>query len=340
MFNSTILDVAIGLVFVYLLLSLICSAMNETLELFLKQRAANLAKGIRELAGGIADDARARNAAAPAGGVAGPVVPAANSNADGATTDAFLRDFYNHGLINSLYRGTYKDDAKLPSYIPATNFAVAVLDLKETGTKLPPNIQTALTAFDRLSRGDREKLQKYIEDWYNSAMDRISGWYKRRSQLIVLVFGLGLAVLVNADTVQIAKRLSTDTHLRESAVRMAEGKAKEAAPETGSTHGSEVDQIRDNLQKMDGVGLPVGWDRWPGWGDVAPLAKMHGVGWLLTALAISLGAPFWFDVLNKFIVIRGTVKPSEKSGDEGSKDSRPKAPTAPNADGDPTVNPK
>ena len=33
-----------------------------------------------------------------------------------------------------------------------------------------------------------------------------------------------------------------------------------------------------------------------------------------------LGAPFWFDVLNKFMVIRATVKPREKSPDEASED--------------------
>jgi hypothetical protein len=52
---------------------------------------------------------------------------------------------------------------------------------------------------------------------------------------------------------------------------------------------------------------------------IAPL-----FGWLATAMAVSLGAPFWFDVLNKVMVIRSTVKPHEKSGDEGSEDRQPK----------------
>jgi hypothetical protein len=45
-----------------------------------------------------------------------------------------------------------------------------------------------------------------------------------------------------------------------------------------------------------------------------------GLGWLVTALAIMLGAPFWFDVLNKFVVVRSTVKPHEKSPEEASED--------------------
>ena len=43
------------------------------------------------------------------------------------------------------------------------------------------------------------------------------------------------------------------------------------------------------------------------------------LGWLTTALAIMLGAPFWFDVLNKFMIVRSTVKPDEKSPAEASK---------------------
>jgi hypothetical protein len=84
--------------------------------------------------------------------------------------------------------------------------------------------------------------------------------------------------------------------------------------------------------EIEGLGLPIGWDtgddpqrKWPGWhwkrdGGWWDQIYWHGLGWLLTALAISLGAPFWFDVLNKFIVVRSTVKPKEKSPEEKSKD--------------------
>lgn len=47
---------------------------------------------------------------------------------------------------------------------------------------------------------------------------------------------------------------------------------------------------------------------------------LHGLGWLITAAAISLGAPFWFDTLNRFMIVRSTIKPKEKSPEEGSKD--------------------
>lgn len=87
-----------------------------------------------------------------------------------------------------------------------------------------------------------------------------------------------------------------------------------------------------NQQQLVDLGLPIGWDspddaahKWPGWawkrdGGWWDQLYWHWLGWLLTALAISLGAPFWFDLLNKFIVIRSAVKPHEKSPEEGSKD--------------------
>ena len=90
--------------------------------------------------------------------------------------------------------------------------------------------------------------------------------------------------------------------------------------------------IQQSKCQLDALGLPLGWSgngdttmTWPGWhwktkGGWWWQLYWHGIGWLLTALAISLGAPFWFDMLNKIIVIRSTVKPKEKSPEEKSKD--------------------
>src|SRR5262249_19666465 len=135
MFSSNILDVAVGLVFVFLLLSLICSAANELIETFWRQRAAFLEKGIKELVGG----------------------------KDQVTLD-FMQKIYDHGLINSLYIGTYRDPKKvLPTYIPARNFAIAVLDLwdasKKSSEDLPPNVHKALAAFEKVAQDKTRTVQ-------------------------------------------------------------------------------------------------------------------------------------------------------------------------------------
>lgn len=522
MFNSTILDVAIGMIFIYLLLSLMCTAANEIIELLLKKRAIDLERGIREL-----------------------LVPGSNSG-----NEDIVSNLYNHPLINGLFGGRYEDSriasklrwvarTALPSYIPASNFSLALMDLILPGgssgpsgttgalapsappadpapvvvnvaggvapavvppsppnatavSPSPPAANPSLTALrnallanpqitDRIKQGlvplmdaagnDMARVRENIEGWYNASMDRVSSWYKRRAQVTILILGLFIAITINVDTVTIAKRLSTDKALRESLVAAADAYAKAnataspeaspaASPEASpagtpapgtpanSQAGSKtstpsptptpppcptptplpppetakvcaeaakaddpkvaaakatecarlfpacsdnkckgivglledcvtdpeseacryarslvtIQECRDdknspeckrkallaaipackcadspqckyevNKRQLESLGLPIGWAslddpqrRWPGanfsgeggWWDQI---YWHGLGWLLTALALSLGAPFWFDLLNKFIVIRSAVKPHEKSPEKGSK---------------------
>lgn len=116
MFNTAILDVAIGLIFIYLLLSLMCTAANEIIELLLKKRAIDLEHGIREL---LDPDSKAGEA-------------------------KIVQEFYDHPLINGLFEGSYEKSGiktkrhwvkrtQLPSYIPARNFALALMDLIRPG---------------------------------------------------------------------------------------------------------------------------------------------------------------------------------------------------------------
>jgi hypothetical protein len=315
MFGSNILDVVIGLVFLFLLLSLICSAATELIEAFLKQRAKGLEAGIIELLG--------KEAAAAGDDPNRPVV-------------SFISRIYNHGLVNSLYRGDYNTTpkTKLPSYIPARNFALALISVATDANNtaaLPANVRSALQTFVKAGENDAPHLQKSVEDWYNSATDRISGIYKRRTQVIIFCLGIVLAIIVNADCIQYATRLSKDSSLRQGVVALAEASAKQDPTKDNNTPPS--DRIKADINALDSIGLPIGWDKqyehslsgaWNATWD-------HGIGWLLTAFAVSLGAPFWFDMLNKLIVVRSTVKPDEKSPEEGSKDLAPKQSAPPQA---------
>src|SRR5262245_54850626 len=126
MFGSTMLDVAIGLILIYSLLSLINSAIKEGIESWVKKRAIDLERGIREL---LHD---------PQG-------------------EGLAKDFFNHPLICGLYKGEYKPSATiiftilwegstLPSYIPPASFASALLDLvlgpPSPGNAKPPLLTT------------------------------------------------------------------------------------------------------------------------------------------------------------------------------------------------------
>jgi hypothetical protein len=340
MFNSAILEVAVGVIFIYLLLSLLCTALREGLEGFLKTRAAYLEYGVRELL----HDVPGKDLA---------------------------REFYQHPLIYSLFPGSYPPPVSssapgaltrggsLPSYIPAKNFAAALMDLvargpssvspTALGVARPLSLQevrsnvlkldnlpvqrAVLTALDTAS-GDLEKARKNLEDWYDSAMDRVSGRYKRSTQLIVFVIGMLIAVGFNVNTIALADYLYRNQTQRGALVAQAQ-----VVSDNEAFLRSNFKTVKDQIADMR---LPIGWDQTeartadenqPGEAAAASTrpvrqgfaAVWHDylappIGWLLTAFAITLGAPFWFDILNKIMVIRSTVKPHEKSPEEASED--------------------
>ena len=351
MFNTSILDVAIGMVFIYLLLSLLCTATNELIELLLKKRAVDLERGIRELLVQPTSEAAAD----------------ATREKDTPNAPDIVERIYNHPLVNSLYGGTYGNSGikskylalkrtQLPSYIPARNFALALMDTilpqgaadatsSTLRTQLQsfgnPRLQQALTPLIDAAAGDIARARLNIEEWYNSSMDRVSGWYKRRSHIIVLILGLLVAIAVNADSVLMVRRLASDRALRDQLVASANAYAEKASENqattppdpTPTTQCSQICadespqcKLRKTRCEIGALGLPLGWSNpsdprlnWNG-NSLSGHVKDHLFGWLLTALALSLGAPFWFDLLNKFIVVRSTVKPKEKSQEDKSKD--------------------
>jgi hypothetical protein len=300
MFGSEMLDIAIGMIFVYLLLSLICSSINELIERQLKNRAADLEAGLREL---LDDD----------------------------TGTGLVAELYQHGMINGLFKGDYKptDQSNLPSYIPARNFALAIMsivaskdsaaDLRGAIDKIPSaKIKNALTAMWAVAGGDIQKFRDNVENWFNSTMDRVSGWYKRRSQKIIFLLGFSAAAIININSITIANQLWIHKAERDAIVSAAQGYL---AQHPGNSQTERDQSLKANIEGIESYGLPIGWtDPLPQ--DTVARVKFglwSLLGWLITACAVSLGAPFWFDMLNKFIVIRSTVKPHEKSQEEPSK---------------------
>jgi hypothetical protein len=335
MFGSAILEVVIGLIFVYLLVSLIVTAANELVASALKWRAKTLEKGIRNL---LADPEKT----------------------------GLARDFYEHPLIRGLC-----EEGKRPSYIPSRTFALALLDIvakNETGgvqtladiraaihtSQISQSVKEALRALAasvgndlRQAVSDFSKVQENIEIWFNNSMDRVAGWYKRKAQFWVLILAVIFTGILNIDTILIARTLWTDDIMRaaivEQAKRIAQtdpsgvqptpvpDKAKSAKiPVSSSTDEDIIRETKEAKQKLvksvnniRESGLPVGWQGErpiPGAFDYPRLWGVINWWWILkvlglgfTAIAASLGAPFWFDLLNKFITIRSTGKAPEEA---------------------------
>ena len=165
-----------------------------------------------------------------------------------------------------------------------------------------------------------EHFQENVEAWYTDAMDRIGGWYKRWTQRILLIVAAVLVVAINADTIMLAKRFARDDALRASVVTVAEK----------SIHGGDADQAQ-LLSAASKLGVPLGWA--PDKGDPGAQEQLPDTpgGWLLkltglllTVLACSLGAPFWFDTLSKFINVRSAGTPPG----EGKKSAPRSGPAA------------
>lgn len=308
MFGSDILDIAVGMILVYLLLSLILTSVQETIEAWVKSRAANLERAISELLQG---------------------------------DSSLVTEFYDHPLIYALHGGKRGEDAakSRPSYIPRSTFAAVLIDLKEKG-ELNADLKRAFDGLDRLSGGEIARTRRELERWYDGAMDRASGWYKRATHARLFWLGLGIAILLNVNSVMLAQHLATDPQSRELANRLAASVA-EAGPDVGN------DKLNQYHHQLDQIGLPIGWDsaavkRIAGSFPKKPeppaeAGFLYVLNWLgalialllgyaITGLAVTLGAPFWFDLLNKFMVIRSTVKPTEKSPDEASEDGGGKTP--------------
>lgn len=451
MFGLEILDVVIGLMLVYLLLSLLATAINEYISAVMNLRGKELARGL----GRLLDDLDEKDALKKAFDGVGDKAT--------ATTAKLTEQFYNHPLIRQLAtrRGLlfrrFSEEPRLPSYIPARTFAQALLDVLGVREKdasldalLPPSVstppaapsapgapvptgdskldakanlvrvlqilkrETPLDVAEHLgdlkgwlenanlppdaklrlleglttSQTQLQKLHDSVEVWFNNSMDRVSGAYKRTIQGWLFLIGLLIAVCMNADTIDMWRRLEADDELRNAMVRRAEATVAAldttladsaiAAADTmpapapanrspaqtdspsvapassvlplartsGDTTGGDssrlaaVAQARANYlasrARLDSMELKLGWTRdeavrigWieadssyqgsaPAWRAPFNLPFLGKVlGLLLTALAISLGAPFWFDLLNKVISIRGAGR---------SPEERPKAP--------------
>ena len=137
-------------------------------------------------------------------------------------------------------------------------------------------------------------------------MERLSGAYKRQLKWITMLIGLAVAVAFNADSLRVATTLWNDPERRALVVESATKVVQEGLPKGGQP-GNTGEMLRP---------LPIGWNcattpsAWK-CATMEPPTTMQIAGWLLTAAALSLGAPFWFDLLSKFMNVRGAgAKPA------------------------------
>jgi hypothetical protein len=298
----TILTVVIGIVFVLLLLSLLATTLMELLSSFFRLRGRNLLKALQ------------------------------NMLASQDEHSTLVKLFEQNSMYKHLTQQYGRRSQGPPSYMSAQTFQNILLEvimkgdsydkLKERIAELPDeDLRNVLNQLLRQANNNLDHFKTEIENWYDNVMDRASGWYKRRTQQILLLIGLGIAVLFNADTFSMYERLSSDPQNLQEVVALAENYVR-VNEETDFSQRENVafDQALDDLElvlanEIESIRSPLGLG-WEGFLDEAAsfepldwLAKI--LGFFVTALAISLGAPFWFDLLRKLVNIRAAGKKPE-----------------------------
>jgi hypothetical protein len=276
------------------------------------------------------------------------------------------RLIYDHPHVESLK----PSNGRLPSYISSASVASALIDA--IGSRVDENPESRMKKpFENFVEGiknlersphrdllitlaqqatDVKELAASIEKWFNDAMDRVSGWYKKRMRLIIIIVSAIVTVGFNVDTIHIilaAKadpalrqrlndlgstllsdstvnnvvseaRLDPDYHqdyVNDDSITEADSLELVAEREAAEAHG-DSSMFKSNKAKIDQLismnQLIADSDLPVGWGFKKNTPWLYIIiGWIITITALTAGAPFWFDVLKKLVNIRTSgIRPS------------------------------
>ncbi len=365
MLNSSILDIVIGLIFIYLLYSLLATIIQEIIASHFSFRAKILERAVFRML----EDENKFNSKFRS------ISYLFKKIGNGGAKNSMTYEYYKHPLI--LFLGE-SDCRGKPAYINKETFSKVIVDLLRGKDVTPEddiklliqkslNDQTTNWGNARIgdqtlsylksiwvdANGDVGKFKHHLENWFEETMDRASTWYKKYVQFILFFVGLAISIVFNVDTLKIIERLEKDPKLREQLVQQA-GAFQEAHPDLDKKlllHQAEINRFQANYSekelsandslrnkkstdslelanylelkaKRDTLfnqanllikndirsvhhSLGLGWETFDSSSFLNIFYSL--VGWMVTALALSLGAPFWFDLLNKLMKLRGSV---------------------------------
>jgi len=325
MLGLPILDVAIGIAFFYLTFAMVCTTVNETLSRWFNMRPKTLEEALQQLLGSdtlknkILNNPLILGLSRKNGKAKVPNDP----NAPTAEVPSYIpASTFTTALLDHLTGdSSIRDTAALKAGID----------------QLPETPRKALTALYEKVNGDWEKFHQEVECLYKDAMDRASGWYKRYIQKQTKVLAILIVLWVNFDSLNVADRLWNDSALRAAVVEDAKARSQartsgdlplavynQDEPDKGTAVEPGGNPIPATQQSL--INSVMGWQRdlddvmeqakqratnnpteqYPRFWVWLEWALMHILGWGISIFAISLGAPFWFDTLNRFMNLRNT----------------------------------
>jgi hypothetical protein len=297
MFDHIIVEVALGLAAVYLVFSLLCSTLVEFIAGLFSLRGKQLERGIRYL----------------------------------VENEQMSSDLLQHSMLSKL-----SDKYRKASYIPAENFRIALIDslrLYKTEKKtfleclneLPAGgLRQSLTAMWLDANEDEQVFKDKLENWFSGNMVRVSGWYKRQIQKILLLVAFILAAMMNIDSIRIARDIPHDEELRAEMLQQLPQLIPPQALFNDQQNSADnvqggVDLLKQRYQvlqqttnELETLELPIGWHgftfvsqnfQWYDW-------LLMLLGWFISAFAASMGADFWFNSIGKVMNLRSSGKPA------------------------------
>jgi len=304
-----ILEVAIGLAFVFTLVSLACSAVNEWISGILGRRGRLLWQAIGTLLG---------------------------SDLQGRMESSQLFQGLRHETwFDRLFRriAPWYDRAQ-PSYVTTPGFVLTLLSavspdgipqstaaLKaaiEAQTAAPPKVRDALVALVEEAGEDLTKAKENLGRWFDASMNALAGRYKRWSQQILFVLGFLAAIGSGIDAVAIGQKLWADGPMREAVVASATEFVRQQPPAqpapapagTADGQGTKDPATQALVERLNGLqgelveNFDFALTPYRPQEPFGPWLRSHLFGFLLTGLAASLGGPFWFDLLNRLVDLR------------------------------------
>jgi hypothetical protein len=340
--GSDILETVLALFSVFFLGSVIASQINEGVAGILNQRSKQLEFSLRELL--IGPQATAEEMQFFQDFIANPLFSTLKSSyvrpkpfrkpSKAALPSYIPAKTFAEALLSEIYITYIKQCAKCD---PTDRAAVAVTQqTDETDLyQLPTDInllRQAILKTNLVPRGLKRTLLTAINkdvtsvqmavvqvaNWYDQKMARVSGAYKRWAQQMILIWSLLIVIFLNLDSINILSALSHNEALKQKVDALQAANSSLASTITSTTTLTNTTIISStaslynaaNLTKdLENVGLPIGPT---GWGDFWNKDKsgwdylLKIIGLLISAIAISLGAPFWFDVLNKISNLRSS----------------------------------
>ncbi len=325
------LEIVIAICLIYALFAGMVSSLTELISQILSMRGRVLYEGLVMM---LEEDEFHP-------GVPGFLRPFLSQDVD------LVKKLYAHPLIDSLSPA----GSSRPSYISPQILSTALVQvLSHDGslTGLRQALDDRTTWLGKLlgpmldeAAGDLEQFKVRVEAHFNAVSDRVSGWFKRRTQVAMFVVGFLLAILFNVDSIYIFQHLEKNPALVQSLVEQAKkieaerqqlstsatvNPAANSAERTDTTVQdlqARLKNLNQQISDFEQMGLPVGWYSTQAQAKVNSgmkdyivsqlLEPMKWIGWLITALAGVLGAPFWFDAISKLFAIRGAGRKPEEA---------------------------